>query len=145
MRYFILFIAIISFQAHEAQTLDTIPVSLYETTKDFINNKKRGVNAVALVRQQSSTHIFVKKIVDVTTGKKIKKSMTSWAIEHDGDSYFNLSHSSDMHQPNVFIKLEITGTYCAAFIDEHSAPVVKSGGRHYAGGVVGGSNRSRSF
>lgn len=115
-----------------AQTLDTIPVSLYETTEDFIKNKKRDVNALAIVRQQSNSHIFVKKIVDATTGKKIKKSIISWAIEHNGDFYFNLSHSSDMYQPNVFIKLEITGTYCAAFIDEHSAMIVKSGGINYS-------------
>ncbi len=136
MKHILFFLLFTGFQTIMAQTMDTIPVTLYETTNDFIKNQKRDVNALAIVRQQSSNHIWIKKIIDAETGKKIKKATTSWAIEHEGDSYFNLDHSTDMHQPKAFIKLEIIGTYCAAFIDEHSASVIKSGGTNY-GGVLG--------
>jgi len=113
-----------------------IPVRLYATSQDILLENAIDVQAIAFVKQQSTTHIHVKKIVDPTTGKRIR-GIVPWAIAYNGENYFNLEYSNDLHQPNVFIKLEIVGKYCAAFVDDGSPEIVRNAGTNYAFGLVG--------
>ncbi len=113
-----------------------IPVILYATSQDMLLEKAMDVQAIAVVKQQSTTHFHVKKIVDASTGKRLRGN-APWALAYNGDKYFHLTYSDDLNQPNVFVKMEIVGKYCAAFIDDGSPEIVRNGGTTYALGVAG--------
>ncbi|WP_053405133.1 hypothetical protein [Persicobacter sp. CCB-QB2] len=113
-------------------------VNLFKTTDDYISNTYTDTNVTILIKEMGENHIWVKKFIDDKTGKKIKKANYSWAIEYNGNNYFNLGYSHDLNNWNVFIKFNSEGEkYCMSFIDNNSAGVIKNSGINYGGGLQG--------
>ncbi|GAB7256487.1 hypothetical protein [Polaribacter sp. OB-PA-B3] len=117
----------------ELHTLE--PAKLYETTEDYISNK--SVEAGILIKERSNQHIKIKGVFDLNTGIKIKRGMSAWIIEYNGNKYFNLGYSGDVNHWNYFGKLDIEGKYCAIIIDKNSPNILKSSSNNYGGGLAG--------
>lgn len=122
-------------------------VKLFNTTKDYLNNTPYEAEVIAIVKGESSEHLWVKQFIDKTTRQKIKRSNSAWAIEYKGETYFNLGYSTDMNAWKVFIKLSIKGRYCAAIVNKNSPNIIKNAGMNsggYGGGIMGASIASSS-
>lgn len=113
------------------------PVTLYETTETFLNNEPMHVNAGILVKDQSDQHITLKGIFDRTTGEKIDKGLSAWAMEFNGDKYFNLGYSTDVNHWKTYAKFDIEGKYSVIVIDDSSPNVLKTTSNSYGGGLAG--------
>lgn len=119
--------------------LDTLePVTLYETTSDYLNKKPMQVDAGILVKDQSTQHITIKGIFNRKTGEKIDTAILAWAMEHGDHNYFNLGYSTDLNHWNSYAKFDIEGKYSAVIIDDNSPYVLKTTGNSYGGGIAGG-------
>ncbi len=116
----------------------SIQVNLFETTDQYKTKTYSKENVKLLVKQKGEDYIWFKKFVDAETGKKIPKAHTSWAIEYEGDVYFNLGYSNDLNNWKIFIKLDVEGpNYCLSFIDDDTPNVVKNSSAYYGGGITG--------
>ncbi len=113
-----------------------IPVTLYETGEHMLQKNAMDVQAIAVVKKQGTKHIFIQKIVDAATGKKIK-GVNPWALEYNGENYFHLAFSHDLNKPNLYVKLDIEGKYCATFIDDGTADIVLNADTQYEYGLLG--------
>lgn len=103
-------------------------VILYETSEDFFSNNPWRTDAIAQIRGESDTHLWIRSFTEPGTKTKIKKSMSSWALEYNGNQYFHLGYSSDANQWNVFVRFDIVGNYSVIVIDESSPNIVKNAG-----------------
>ncbi|PRX47309.1 hypothetical protein [Salegentibacter salegens] len=118
--------------------LDTLePVTLYETTSDYLNKKPMRVDAGILVKDQSTQHITIKGIFNRKTGEKIDKAISAWAMEYRDNNYFNLGYSTDLNHWNSYVKFDIEGKYSAVIIDDNSPYVLKTTSNSYGGGIAG--------
>ncbi len=132
----ILLLTISLFTSLHAQ--ERIKVNLFKSTNDYISKSYSETNVTLLVREIGKNHIWFKKFIDDETGKKIKNIHTSWAIEYNGDTYFNLGYSLDLNNWKVFIKLNLEGNrYCMSFIDDNPPNIIKNSGMNYGGGLQG--------
>ncbi|MEP6262876.1 MAG: hypothetical protein ABJ092_14965 [Gillisia sp.] len=120
---------------NELHTLD--PVTLYETTNTYLNDKPMNVDAGVLIKDKSNQHITIKGIYDLKTGEKIEKGISAWALKYKDENYFNLGYSTDLNHWNSYAKLDIEGKYSAVIIDDNSPYILKSSGNTYGGGVAG--------
>ena len=137
MKYLI-FILVISFLPLIGFSQDQEePVVLYANTPEFIQGKKANVNAVAVVKSLSATHLVVRKFIDSLTRKTIKRSHLAWALEYKGEKYFNMMYSHDIPNIQVFAKFDIVGKYSAIFITNDTPNAVKNGRPNYGGGLTG--------
>lgn len=115
--------------------IDKKNVILYNSSVAFVK-KENGIDALAEVRNSSDRYLKVKRFVD-SNGGKIKNSAVSWALDFNGKSYFNLTHSVDLYQHMLFIPFDIIGKYCGVFISKESPSTIKNGGVDYGGGALG--------
>lgn len=106
------------------------PISIFETTNDFLYDIKK--EALMEVRSSGESYFITKKFLDIQTGKKLKISGANWAIKRGPDLYFNMIYSDDMSN-GIFIRLDITGRYCVAILDENSYKKAKAGARDLYG------------
>ncbi len=124
----ILLLLIMSSCAAKKVTIEEIgnskSISVYETTKDFINNVMQ-LNAKIIIKEESKKHIKVSKIFDSKTELKIKNWRSFWAIEYNNELYFNLLYSKELLRERVFAKLDIKGKLCAVIIDKDSPEILK--------------------
>jgi len=135
-KFIIIVSLILGFSNLNAQKL--IKVNTYKTTQDYISKTYTEVNVTLEVREITESYIRFRCFIDTQIGKKIKKLNSSWAIEYEGQNYFNLRYSSELHNQHVFIKMDIEGThYCASFIGEDPPKVIKRSGMNYGGGLQG--------
>ena len=115
---------------------DRVKVNLFKTTDDYISKSYSDTNVTLLIKEIGENHIWFKKFIDDETGKKIKKAHTSWALEYNGNTYFNLGYSLDLNNWKVFIKLNSEGNkYCMSFIDNNAPNIIKNSGPNYGGGL----------
>lgn len=122
--------------ALNAQT--KINVNLYETTKDYVEKSYSSTDVTLLAKEVRKDCILIKKFVDTQTGKKIKTAIYTWAIEYNGEVYFNLKNSTDLNNWKLFIKFDVEGpNYCMTFIDKHTSNLIKNSGANYGGGLEG--------
>lgn len=112
-------------------------VILFETSEDFFNKKPWSTDAIAQIRDESDSHLWIKSFTEPGTTKRIKKSISSWALEYKGNHYFHLGYSSDANQWNVFVRFDIVGKYSVIVIDENSPNIVKNAGGTGVGGLHG--------
>jgi hypothetical protein len=115
-----------------------IKVNLYKTTDDYQARTYTDTNVVLQVREISKHHIWFYKFVEGKSGKKLAKAHTSWAIEYNGNNYFNLGYSSDLNNWKVFLRFDVERkNFCASFITSESPRVVKNSGPNYGFGLQG--------
>lgn len=113
------------------------PVKLYETTETFQNNHPMDVNAGVLLKDQSDQHITIKGIFDLKTGEKIDKGISAWAMEFNGENYFNLGYSTDVNHWSSYSKFDVEGKYSLVIIDDNSPDILKRTSNSYGGGLTG--------
>src|SRR5690606_9201883 len=78
-----------------------------------------------------------KGVFDLKTGKKNKKGISAWAIEYNGNNYFNLGYSNDVNHWGSYAKFDIEGKYCVIIIDDNSPYILKTTSQNYGGGLAG--------
>ncbi len=143
MKKIIFFLSIITFTSCEVQKLavsevnNLQPITLYETTSDYLLKKPMQVNAGILIKNQSNQHITIKGVYDLKSGIKVKGGSSAWAFEYKGNHYFNLGYSSDVNNWYSYAKLDIDGKYCAVIIDNNSPNVLLTTSTNYGGGLAG--------
>ncbi|HEY0055757.1 MAG TPA: hypothetical protein VGB63_10405 [Pedobacter sp.] len=108
-----------------------VPVDLYANTFEFTQGKKANVNAIAIIKDMSPTHLVVEKFIDSLTRKTIRRSHIAWALEYRGETYFNMMYSYDAPNAQVFAKFDIVGKYSAIFINKDTPNAVKNGRPNY--------------
>lgn len=134
----ILFISSCGVQRVPVDELNTLePITLYETSEDFLNKKSMDVNLGILIKDKSPQHITTEGVFDLTTGEKSKKGISAWAINFNSENYFNLGYSDDVNHWGSYAKFDIEGKYCAIIIDENSPNILKSTSNVYGGGLTG--------
>jgi hypothetical protein len=117
---------------------EKIQVDLFMLTQDYLNSTYSHEGATMIVKELGDSHIRMKKIINPTTGKKIRFASSSWALNYKGGNYFNLKYSTDLNNQRVFVKMDIEGkNYCAIIIDENSPRIIKNSGIYYGGGLQG--------
>jgi hypothetical protein len=105
-----------------------------------MKGNKMSVKTIAKIKEESDKYILIKSIVDSATQKPIKRAKSAWALEYNGDKYFNLGYSGDYNHWNLFVKFDIIGKYCAVFIDKKTPAIIKNSGNnsvYYGGGLAG--------
>lgn len=101
-------------------------IIIYDTSEDYVHNNPMKINAKAVINKGSKQYISFKKIFNSDTGKVIKKWDWFWAINYEGDNYFNLLYSKDLKRARTFVKFNIEGEICAIIIDKNSSDVLKN-------------------
>jgi len=120
-----------------AKQKDTIDVVLYMTSQDLLANKPMDIKASLITDEMAANYIFANKIIDKSTGKKVKESKFIWAIKYKGDYYVNMGYTDVMSTTGMYLKMDIVGTYCAIkFDDRMPYPNAKSA-FYYGGSVLG--------
>lgn len=115
-----------------------IKVNTYKTTDDYILRKFTDSDVTLQVKEIGEKHIWFKNFINDTTGKKWGKLNSSWAIEYNGENYFNLSYSGELNNHKLFIKLDMEGPhYCASFMDDESSKVIQNSSGNFGGGLQG--------
>lgn len=65
--------------------------------------------------------------MDSKTGKKLSDATKSWAIEHQGITYFNLKYASDLKKSGIFLPFDVEGeNYCMSFIDKSTVDTIQN-------------------
>lgn len=119
----------------ELDTLDS--VKLYKTTTAYLEEQPMNVNAGVLIKDQSDQHITIQGIFDKTSGEKIDKAISAWALDYNNNTYFNLGYSTDLNHWYSYTKLDIEGKYLAVIIDDNSPKILKTTSNSYGGGMAG--------
>lgn len=101
-------------------------IIIYDTSEDYVHNNPIKINVKAVINKGSKQHISFKKIFNSDTGKIIKNWDWFWAINYEGDNYFNLLYSKDLKRIRTFVKFNIEGEICAIIIDKNSPDVLKN-------------------
>src|SRR5690606_5695080 len=113
------------------------PVKLYETTEAYLNDRPMNAGAGILVKDQSDQHVTVKGIFDLNSGEKIDRGISAWAMEYDGNKYFNLGYSTDVNHWKSYAKFDMEGKYGIIVIDDNSPYVLRSTSNSSGGGLAG--------
>ena len=135
-KIYLIIISLFLFQNSYTQIKES-PIKLYQTTIDFKNDSIWKVDAIALIKNESESHIQIKKIIDSKTRKNIKRGISAWAIEYNGQKYLNLGYSGDLNNWGIYMKFDIIGKYSAIIIDDKTPYIIKNGGGYYGGGLTG--------
>ncbi len=118
INYFLLNICIVFlFQTSYAGN-DTLFVTLYETSEDFLLKKPMNADAMLITKSKGKGHFFVKKIINRSTGKKINDINFIWAITHKNDTYLNMGYLESGNAPGTFVIVDVVGKYCLIKYDE---------------------------
>lgn len=137
MKKLLVFILHISISQLVYSQFKESPISLYKTTQDFLNGKKWDGKAIAVIKEEHEKYLLLNQIIDSTLNKPLKQGFSTWAIEYNGEKYFNLAYSTDLNHNKLFVKFDVTGPYCAIFIDRNAPNLLKNSGTYYGGGLTG--------
>lgn len=123
------------------KTKDTFVVVLYNTSMDFQKKKKMDIDAFVISDNTGDYHFYANKIIDKTTGKKVKDAGFIWAIEYNGGVYLNLAYMDQINYVGMFVKMDLVGTICAVRFDERLPIelIMENQGIATYGAVAGGS------
>lgn len=136
MKTILSFLILLTFSQAIAQA-DTTDFQYYLSTSDFQNRVSGQEKIVPVIKKHEKDYIKISKLVDEQTGKRNKPANFPWAVKLDTTYYFNLRYSRDLQNPEVYLKADIIGKFCALIIDQDTSPIISSGGANYGGGLTG--------
>jgi hypothetical protein len=138
MRELISFLLLVMFLVSDASTQENIAASYYFSTEDFIAQRKSDQPIVLEIKKKGPEYIQVKDFVDPMTGEESREARKAWAIEVEDETYLNLLHSISSKAVGLLIKLDLTGRFCLAVMDEEFVDVHnKETPALYGGGIAG--------
>ncbi len=116
-----------------------IPVELYRTTNDFINNEfwtkdcrvilsneLKNVNLIDSIKKYGDTlkikpkFLQIKDFINKKTNQEFSNGRNAWALKYNNDYFVNLGYSVDLTNWDSFIKLDVIGRYCLFFVSSES-------------------------
>lgn len=134
--FLILFFCGIKCNILNAKHYDTLNVTIYQSSQDFYHNRSQSVDAIVLTKEISDHYFYANKIIDRKNGKKLNEYKFIWAIKYNDGIYVNMGYMDLISSVNMYIKLDIVGTYCALVYDERM-PYQNKNSLSNGGGIVG--------
>lgn len=111
-----------------------VKIQYYVSQEDY-KNKKLSENAYTSIKDKGDDYITIQNVFGLDD-KKVKEAKTAFAIVIEDQIYFDMRHSIELNNPEVFAKFNIVGTISALFIDDNTSNKIKNGGVNYGGGLV---------
>lgn len=136
-KYFYFILLLVVFTIKSYAQVNEIPITLYETTTDFLEKYKYKDSIIAIVQEQSTNHLKIKNFLYAKDKKKFKKGLSNWAVELNGIKYFNLGYSGDLNNWHYYTRFDVIGKYCLAIISEESPKIIQRGTNNYGGNLTG--------